>query len=245
MKLLPIAGFAAFLALMALWVLPALAQKNVAAPPVVVELYTSQGCSSCPPADALFAEIAHRDGVIALGCHVTYWDRIGWEDTLGRAACDDRQNDYVRALKENTVFTPQMIVNGTHSFIGSRKNEAAKALRAAASAPISRINLKQESGTLTIMLPQAGKPLSAPADILLVLTSQTRTQVITRGENKGRDIEYINPVRSIRRIGSWNGTAQTMTETLEFRERGRAAVIAQEPGNKAVIAAGSVLLYNK
>lgn len=100
---------------------PPPAAGAAARPPVVVELFTSQGCSSCPPADALLGELARRDDVLALSFHVTYWDRLGWPDTFGLAASTARQNDYARWMGQGRVYTPQMVIGGRLDVVGSAR----------------------------------------------------------------------------------------------------------------------------
>ncbi len=169
----------------------------------VVELFTSEGCSSCPPADAALAELvenaaAHGSPVFPIAFHVDYWDRLGWKDPFSTAAASDRQNRYAQAFGTTTIYTPQMIVNGRVEFVGSdrarAKQEIAAALKAAPTATLSLKIGKRTEKELSIAYTAAG----APADTLLTLVVVERglsTQV-PRGENAGSLLKHENVARA-------------------------------------------------
>lgn len=207
--------------------------------PVVVELFTSQSCSSCPPADELLVEFATHDNVIALGCHVTYWDHLNWRDTLSHKFCTNRQRGYARQLRKNQVYTPQMVVNGTDEFVGSNRAKALSALTAGTVQPIKLSHT--DGGTLTATLPAlTGGP---NLQTLWLLRLQPRhTQAIRSGENRGATITYVNSVEALEQVGSWSGSAQTLTLPIPKGETENPgyALIAQPQGFGPISAAGQL-----
>ena len=169
--------------------------------PTVVELFQSQGCSSCPPAIANVNAIADRPGILALTFAVTYWDRLGWKDTFGDPAYTDRQWKYARAGGRPNVFTPQVIVNGRTSIVGARPDQLEQALRttpAIAAGP----RIDAEPGKAVV---RAGRA-ATPATVWLVRFDPRAQQVaIGGGENGGRTIAHRNVVRQLVRLGRWTG----------------------------------------
>jgi hypothetical protein len=171
--------------------------------PIVVELFTSQGCSSCPPADAFLTDLAHqRRDVLPLAFHVTYWDRLGWKDPYSLDAATARQREYARHLGDDGVYTPQMVVDGTAGFVGSHRSEGLSAIAGAApkSVPVS---LAGEGQTLLIKV-SAG---AGTARILLVGFDPSHETHVGRGENSGRTLLESNIVRSMTQLGTWSGSA--------------------------------------
>lgn len=169
--------------------------------PVVVELFQSQGCSSCPPAIANLNELATREDVLALDFAVTYWDYLGWKDTFAKPAFTERQRDYAAAGARDGVWTPQMIVNGRGAIVGNRKGEIdgaiAKFDRAGAGPAVSYANDRVTIG--------AGQG-DMPADVWLVRYDPRVQRVsIKAGENGGRTLPHVNIVRDLRLLGKWNG----------------------------------------
>jgi hypothetical protein len=204
--------------------------------PAVVELFTSQGCSSCPPAEAVLAKLGNRADVIALAYHVTYWDDLVWKDRLGLPEADARQSQYARALGLASVYTPQAVINGRVDRVGSDANKLNASLR---QQPPALIDLKLTDGALQLSLPNLGH---CDCDLLLIgVLPQTQTAV-GRGENAGRVIQESNVVRSITRVGVWNGSAATRTEQIkQVAEDARALVLlAQERSTRGIVAAGKV-----
>jgi hypothetical protein len=178
------------------------------APPVVVELFTSQGCSSCPPADKFLGELAQRPDVLALAFHVDYWNYIGWTDPFALKLATQRQRDYSQRLALRYVYTPQMVVNGVAEGVGAEPDTILPLIKTAAavSAPRAVTTLSRAGdGHLAVHI-DAGSP-SEPASIWLVGFDRERTTSVLRGENEGRTLKDYHVVRSFQEIGTWNGAA--------------------------------------
>ena len=197
-----------------------LAAPPAGADPVVVELFTSQGCSSCPPADAMLAELAARDDVIALSLHVDYWDWIGWPDTFGSEASSDRQRRYAAAAGSSVVYTPQFVVGGVDAVAGAKGMALAETVRAHQGATGDVLG-RDARGDLT--LAATGRP----ARLSLVLVEPEASVAIERGENAGRTVTYARVVREWRDLGAWDGAAGTMAVPPAPRGLVR-VVLAQE-----------------
>jgi hypothetical protein len=175
-------------------------------PKVVIELFTSQGCSSCPPADRVLADLAREPGIVALSFPVDYWDYLGWKDTMASPAYSARQRAYANARGDRQVFTPQMIVNGKVSCVGSDRAQIGRSMtRAAAGRPTLpvRIDLAEKGAMLTIEVGR-GEP-SASGEVWLLPVMKEREVAIGRGENRGRSVTYANVVRGMTRAGFWSG----------------------------------------
>ncbi|KRE13842.1 hypothetical protein ASE66_16430 [Bosea sp. Root483D1] len=211
-----ISNIAAAAALLLLAGLPAHAQQPTAQPQAVVELFTSQGCSSCPAADALFTELAKDPKLITLTLPVTYWDYLGWKDTLGQEVFSKRQKLYAKARGDGQIYTPQAVVNGTAHIVGSDKGGIDKLVKEQGKDgfPV-KIDLVEADGTLRVGLGTAPFTGEKPAVVLLLQVSRTATVPIERGENSGKTVTYANVVRGISRIGEWNGAAASLTVPLE------------------------------
>jgi hypothetical protein len=189
--------------------LAALLQPAFAEPPrAVLELFTSQGCSSCPPADAILADLARRPDIVALSFPVSYWDYLGWKDTLAQKAFTLRQKAYAHARHDRQVFTPQMIVNGKKSCIGSDRKQVDKAIRYATDGhmllPVD-VNLTEENGTLTVSVAETDRTVQRAADIWVLPILREQSVPIAHGENQGKTITYINVVRGLTKVGEWTG----------------------------------------
>lgn len=203
----------------------------------VVELYTSQGCSSCPPADAQLAELIKNPAILGLSFPVTYWDYIGWKDTLASPINDARQVQYKDHLNTSYVYTPQMVIAGQDHFVGSSSAKLLDDLELF-KGHAQKITLKwqfTETG-IEVMLP----PASANAVIWQMDIDQTKEVAIGRGENTGRTITYHNVVRKIENLGTWDGTAKSLKLSLEnmvSEGRDSCALIIQENGYGPIIAA--------
>jgi hypothetical protein len=201
--------------------------------PTVVELYQSQGCSSCPPANAVLNAIADRPDVLALSFAVTYWDRLGWKDIYAHPAFTARQWEYSRAGGRDHVSTPQMIVNGRGVLIGHRPAEAAAALRAhdrGASGPAIGV----APGKITIGAGRAGKP----ANIWLVRYDPRTHQVpIRAGENGGRTLPHKNIVRETHLLGKWTGASADFKLPDGGAAPLKSAILVQDGPGGAILAA--------
>lgn len=208
-------------------------------PAVVVELYTSQGCSSCPPADEFMGELAQVEHVIALSLHVDYWDYIGWEDSFAQAGFTERQKAYARAVHSRMVYTPQMIVGGVERVEGNAPDEVVRSIgrHMAAVSPVT-LEVMREGGQVVIRA-LADPPLGKAVTVQLVRYVPVETVTIERGENAGRVMTYHNVVTEWQTLGDWLGTAP-------FEMRADAAgdqpvvVIVQEAGPATILAAARV-----
>jgi hypothetical protein len=191
----PVSGIAAFLLL----ALPAGAEKVHDRPKAVVELFTSQGCAQCPPADALLTSLAEEGDVIALAYHVDYWDYVGWEDTFGKADYSDRQRAYAKSWGSSRIYTPQMVVNGDKGVVGSRRNEVHGALDTA-TLPLS-VDITKQDDVLKIAVPPNADFSNA---VVWLVTYLDRADVaIDKGENAGKTMVYTQVVTGRQALGMW------------------------------------------
>ena len=172
----------------------------------MVELFTSQGCSSCPPADRLLSELATRDDILALGFHVDYWDYIGWRDTFAKPEFSKRQQHYAKRLRHNSVYTPQIIVNGTSEATGSDRAAVLAMVGNATSEARVGIDVASAEGNALRIFANAADGATA-ADLWLVTFDRERAVEISKGENRGRSMRYSNVVRGLWKVGAWSGTA--------------------------------------
>lgn len=182
-------------------------------PKAVLELYTSQGCSSCPPADKLLASYARRDDVIALSFSVDIWDYLGWNDTLASHENTERQRDYARKFGDSQVYTPQMIVNGVAHLVGSHGGTIDKAIRdseLAGGLPVP-VSISLSDDAVNIEVGAAGGPWPMRGTLWLVLFDRSRTVEVGRGENSGRTLTYHNVVRKMQRLQMWKGRAISLS----------------------------------
>jgi len=171
--------------------------------PVVVELFTSQGCSSCPPADAVLAELAKRPGILALAFHVDYWDRLGWKDPFSSPMATARQRAYARLLGLRTVYTPQMVVDGADEFVGSDRRAVVRALdraKARAAEPGVGVELRRAGEFLVVRVASVAS-LSRLA-VQLVSFAPAHVTRVTAGENGGRLLANANVVRAVDTLGA-------------------------------------------
>jgi len=204
--------------------------------PVVVELYTSQGCASCPPADALMAELAKRPDVIGLALHVDYWDYLGWADIFANPAFTKRQKRYARAHGQKMIYTPQMIVAGTDMVQGNLAAEVLARIDAHSGA-VPRVVLQAtRHGARLVIEAEANPPLDRNAVIHLVRYLPHEAVEIERGENAGRAVVYHNIVSDWSTPAEWTGKDAIRLETALDGEQ-PVVVIVQEAGPGAVLAA--------
>ncbi len=212
-------------------------------PPVVVELFTSQGCSSCPPADKLLGKLAGRSDVIALSMPVDYWDYLDWKDTLGRAEHTERQRQYVERLGLATVYTPQMIVSGLLDVIGSREEAVEEAINEARGKLADSqvvVTAHQRDKTIHIDVAEAGPGSPAAGTIYAVPILSAQTVKIERGENRGKTITYHNVSREIMPVGTWTGKAQTLDlphDEVMIGNTDHCAIILQDDRTGAIFGA--------
>jgi hypothetical protein len=196
----------------------------------VIELFTSQGCSSCPPADKLLGELAKDSRLVALTLAVDYWDYLGWRDTLALHAHTVRQKSYAEARGDRQVFTPQAVINGVTHAIGSDRREIAKAIAAAEvnRVPSIPVSLRRDGDNIII---EIGAGSGSPAPIhLLGVACETRVG-IGRGENRGKTVTYANAVRIWRRLGEWRGAALHKTISVSDLAGLNGVAVLLQPGS--------------
>lgn len=199
-------------------------------PKGVVELFTSQGCSSCPAADAVFGEIAGKGDVVALGYHVDYWDYLGWRDTLANPENTARQKEYMRAFGSRSVYTPQAIINGKTHVKGSDQAAIEAALAENDGLPVP-VSVKRAGDSMVITVGES--TLTQKAHVLLVYYDPLTPITIVEGENQGRTLYYWNPVTGIQTAGMWHGAVarfeMPVSEILK-KGAGGCAVLVQAVG---------------
>lgn len=202
--------------------------------PVVVELYQSQGCSSCPPANANLIAVADRPEILALSFGVTYWDDLGWKDTFAKPQFTQRQWDYARGLKHTQVFTPQIVVNGRKDGVGADPGEFRALIRAGDRGEAGPA-LDIAGGAAVI---GQGPAPSRPADVWLARYDPRVVQVpIRRGENGGKTLPHRNVVRELVRIGGWDGRPETLRLPSGGDPAWKTAVFIQLPKGGPILAA--------
>lgn len=204
---------------------------------VVVELFTSQGCSSCPPADAYLGELAQRPDIVALAFHVDYWDHLGWRDPYARAGNSKRQRSYVTALGARYVYTPQMVIDGSFQDVGSNRQRieylVAKAAKQRASAPPMTFNGRE------LALGAAPQALEGEVGVWLFFFEGARQNDVATGENKGRHLRTTNVVRAVQGLGTYDGKARSVAidMTAVPPECDGVAVLLQQSGHGRIVAA--------
>ncbi len=201
--------------------------------PVLVELFTSQGCSACPPADALLAELSEEPDVIALAFHVDYWDAFGWSDPFASPEFSRRQEEYGRRFGARR-YTPQMVVNAAAEMVGHERRLVGKALRAARRdwRPAVRVSLMlppgAQEGRLSLSAPEPGRAFFGEATVWLAGYDAANEVLVGAGQNADRRLSYCNAVREWRRLGVWDGESPLALEFARPEGDGGLAVIVQE-----------------
>lgn len=196
----------------------------------VLELFTSQGCSSCPSADRLFKSFVERRDVIALSYNVDYWDYLGWKDTLAKPAFTERQRAYAKLRGDGAVYTPQIVVNGVDHAIGSRQAEIDAAIRRSwkkLTSPSLRVDVASPDERFKIILSDAAVAPKRPATVWLASVEPKITVKIRHGENRGSAITYYNVVRELAAVGMWSGRGAS----IEIRKR----PYVKKPGMRCVV----------
>jgi hypothetical protein len=202
-------------------------------PTTVIELYTSQGCSSCPPANDNLAALAGRSDILALSFGVTYWDYLGWRDSFALSANNDRQIDYVRAMRQHAPYTPQMVINGRADTTGIRRDDIFRVARAA---PIVQGGPTLNVSGTSIMF-GATAPSQA-ATIWMVRYDPRTIQVpIKRGENNGKTLPHTNVVREFVRVGTYQGVAMRVTLPESANANLKTAILVQRGAGGPIISA--------
>lgn len=229
---------------------------------VVVELFTSEGCSDCPPADALLTRLHQMQPVpgaeiIALEEHVDYWDQQGWADPFSSAVLTRRQNDYAYAFRNSGVYTPQMVVDGRVEFVGSREGAARQAVAEAARAPKTAVHLRVTTGgdkaaaPLEVRIERlVGATPGDRADVFLAITEGRLHSDVAGGENSGRKLDHEGVVRRLERLGRADARADTAfagQTAVKFspgwnRANLRAVVFLQEQRSRHILGAAGIPL---
>jgi hypothetical protein len=205
--------------------------------PVLVELFTSQGCSSCPPADDLFREIAQRSDVIALSLHVDYWDYIGWADTFAQPAFTERQKGYAHAAHERMIYTPQMVVGGAVHVAGTKPMRLVEAIERMGEAPVAVDLTVRREGTEVQIAAEARQPDPGTMVVQMMRYSPEETVQIGRGENAGRTVTYANVVTELATLGVWDGRAPLVMRVTVDGRPDPVVVVLQREGHGPVVAA--------
>jgi hypothetical protein len=213
--------------------------------PAVVELFTSQGCSSCPPADAFLGDLARRSDVIALAYHVDYWNNLGWTDVFSSAAATQRQYAYARAMDKDGVYTPQMVIDGTVDEVGSRRGAVLGQLKERREGvPVKAL---RDGKDIVVQIGMTGAPLmtktaagdAKAGDVIVVAYSDTAETKVPRGENAGQTLREFNIVRGFWRLGAWSGEPQQLRfEASRLpADATRIAILVQAPGPGMILGA--------
>ncbi|MCW6512583.1 DUF1223 domain-containing protein [Lichenifustis flavocetrariae] len=210
-----------------LGLLPAVA--SAAERPVVVELFTSEGCSSCPPADAYLTELSHAGrNVLPLAFHVTYWNGLGWKDPFSLDAATQRQARYGSRFGDGS-YTPEMVVDGVRGFVGSERGEVGSAIqKAREDRTVASVTVSREGGRVSV---QVG-PGSGTGRLLLIGFDPEHQTAVGRGENSGRTLTESNIVRSVRTIGQWSGASLQVSEPMPAGQD--VAVLLEAPDGRIV-----------
>jgi hypothetical protein len=208
--------------------------------PAVIELFTSEGCNSCPPAEAYVGELAGRSDVLALAFHVDYWDDLGWRDRFGLSQSVERQRTYAQSLRLSGVYTPQVVIDGRADYVGSNRSAIDRALK------LSRdgvpVSLSVIDGEARVRLGEKSQPAKGqPADVVLVAYLRKAVSPIGRGENAGRTLEEFNIVRAVQLLGHWDGSTQEFHSKLASlpQDTTDVAVLVQSPGQGGIVAAAT------
>ena len=224
----------------AVLMLAAAAGATCGARPAVVELYTSQGCSSCPPADALLGEIAKRADVLALAFHVDYWDDLGWRDPFSLPEARQRQLNYVRHFGQDWVYTPDIVIDGHVDVLGVDRNDLLRRLIAPRTGVPVHVAVQGEELIVSVEA-ASGATVN---DVILVSYKPTAVTAIGRGENAGRELREFNIVRSFATLGLWQGAAAEWRVPLKSlpADAAKVAVLVQQPGPGPIVGAVSAAL---
>jgi hypothetical protein len=211
--------------------------------PVIVELYTSHGCSSCPAADKIVREFSQSDpDLLPLSFHVTYWDNMGWKDPYAMEASTVRQRNYAQLSGRRNVFTPQVVVDGLHSAVGNDHEDVNKAIRLAKTAmhtiPISITTTKYDMLINIAKMEDGPTSMSSGATVWLVYYNKYAMTPVNGGENSGKTIENINNVIDIKRLGFWHNDAMTYhIPRNQLVGDGMAVILQSSPQNQVLGAA--------
>ncbi len=243
------------------WINEARAQPEGEKTPIIVELFTSEGCSSCPPADLLLQRLEERQPVagaeiIALSEHVDYWNRLGWADPYSSALYSQRQSEYSKAFGLDDIYTPQMVVDGSAQFVGNDPKKALQAITKAVNTPKAKVTIvpsvktqaKETAVTISVEnLPQI--KAGDNAEVMLAVTESNLNSSVLRGENSGRKLAHTAVVRELKSIGKIDSSKKSFSsrQTLALDkawkpENIKIVVFVQERGSRHIFGAASVKL---
>lgn len=216
--------------------------------PVLVELFSSEGCSSCPPADALLMRFLRDQPVpgvriIALSEHVDYWNDLGWRDPFSSASFTQRQAAYARRLRAESVYTPQLVVAGAAHLVGSDERAARAAIAAAATETRGEVSARTVPGTAGVLEVAARWPDGIEAEVLVALVQGHATSEVARGENAGRTLEHVAIARAVSAVGSGTGSFSGRVVLAAVAESDRAVVFVQERNGGRIHGAATVELH--
>ena len=234
------------------------APSTAAVSAVLVELFTSEGCSTCPPADKLLAAMEETQPIkgvqiVALGEHVDYWNRLGWKDPFSSAQFTQRQTEYARALHIEDIYTPQMVVDGRTEFIGSNADTAREAIAKAAGTAKANINLTVKgsaANAITLVTQIENLPAVTSgdtADVMLAITESGLSSKVLRGENSGKELAHSVVTRRLVKIGSVTAKSFSAERPVELspawkRQNLKAVVFVQERGGRRVLGVAAIKL---
>jgi len=222
--------------------LAAVAAQSVAraepkgAPKATIELFTSQGCSSCPPADKLIGELAHDPSLVTMSLAIDYWDYLGWKDTLALKGHGKRQQAYARVRGDREVYTPQVVINGVMHVAGSDRSAIERAIemtRRDSATMRLPVTMTITGDKLTVEVPAAATESRAPAEVWLCPITNNVPVAIERGENRGHTITYSNVVRRWVKLGEWTGKSEVYNVSIKEFQNGEIdslAVMIQSGG---------------
>lgn len=210
-------------------------QANAQQRPVVYELFTSQGCSSCPPADRVATALTEDLNILVLSYHIAYWDRLGWKDPFSSKAATRRQYAYASAMGTTRVYTPQGVVQGKVDVVGSHGSKVQDAIRDARKGEWTQVRLTRSGNQLEATLPNH---TGEPTELLLVGYAKATRNAVPRGENAGRTLSHSNSVTEIQSLGRWDGKAKRLMLSLKDARSDGAALLIQRRGQRAIIGGG-------
>ena len=235
-------------------------KETIVSPTVLVELFTSEGCSTCPPADKLLSELDHNQAikgvlVIAMSEHVDYWDRLGWKDPFSSAQFTQRQREYAQALHFEDIYTPQMIVDGRTGFVGSKGKTALEAIAEAARTPkaIVRLAIKESaSNSIKVSVQVESVADAAPGDtvdVMLAIAESGLSNKVSRGENSGRELGHSSVVRKLIKIGKFDGQSFSAEPSVNLdrawkRQQIKAVVFVQLRTSRRVLGAAQTKIVD-
>jgi hypothetical protein len=211
--------------------------------PTVVELFTSEGCNSCPPAESYLGELAQRRDVLALAYHVDYWDDLGWRDRFALSQATQRQSVYARNLRSPSVYTPQIVIDGHSGYIGSDRSAVSGALKGNGTGVPVAVSVHDAEVVIRLEPPDAGQV--SQGEVILVSYLRKAVSAIGRGENAGRTLQEFNIVRGLRSLGRWSGQGQTYRALVSAlpSDATDVAVLVQSPGQGPIVGAASTALH--